>query len=126
MYNYYYPYQYAPQQTQQQIGFVRVQSENEARMFPVAAGQSVTFIDETQPYCYVKTVDMSQLDRPKFDKYRLVKEEVDNSMHKAENAPNYALQRDVEALATRLEELRAEIDGLTIKKTSKRKEADDE
>ena len=31
--------------------------------------------DENQPYCYTKTMDRSQLDRPKFEKYRLVKEE---------------------------------------------------
>ena len=58
-----------------QSGFVRVRNENEARMFPVAPGNSVTFIDEVQPYCYTKTVNMGQLDRPIFEKYRLVKEE---------------------------------------------------
>lgn len=58
-----------------QSGFVRVRNENEARMYPVAPGNSVTFIDEVQPYCYTKTVNMGQLDRPIFEKYRLVKEE---------------------------------------------------
>ena len=67
--------QQAPQYPAMQNGFVRVPNENEARMYPVAPGTSVTFIDENQPYCYTKTMDRSQLDRPKFEKYRLVKEE---------------------------------------------------
>lgn len=64
-----------PQYPAVQSGFIRVPNENEARMYPVAPGTSVTFIDENAPYCYTKTMDRSQLDRPKFEKYRLVKEE---------------------------------------------------
>lgn len=66
------------QQNQMQIqncGFVSVHNEIEARNYPVAPGNSVTFIDENAPYCYTKTMGFSQLDRPKFEKYRLVKEE---------------------------------------------------
>lgn len=121
----YYQYQ-NPYQPQTQMGFVRVANENDARMYPVSAGQSVTFLDENAPYCYVKSVDINQFDRPKFDKYRLVKEEVANTTPTPENAPNYALQSDVEALQARIDELRAELDGLTIKRPSKRKDADDE
>lgn len=74
--NYYPQYnQGYTQQPQQNNGFIRVQNENEARMYPVAPGNSVIFIDENAPFCYTKTVDTSQLDRPKFEKYRLVKEE---------------------------------------------------
>lgn len=76
---YYQPYPQPVQQPQQQAprqsGFVPVQSENDAKMYPVAPGNSVTFIDENAPYCYVKTMGFSQLDRPRFEKYRLVKEE---------------------------------------------------
>lgn len=68
------PPQQAPQYPVMQNGFVRVPSENDARMYPVAPGTSVTFIDENQPYCYTKTMDRSQLDRPQFRKYRLVEE----------------------------------------------------
>lgn len=83
-YNPYNPYQYQQnfmQQAQntfpQQIqngGFVSVRSEAEARNYPVALGNSVTFKDETSPYIYTKTMGFSQLDVPKFDKYKLVKE----------------------------------------------------
>jgi hypothetical protein len=75
--NYYPQYQqgYVQQPQTQNNGFIRVQNENEARMYPVAPGNSLIFIDENAPFCYTKTVDTSQLDRPKFEKYRLVKEE---------------------------------------------------
>lgn len=65
-----------PQTAQNQSnGFVSVRSEEEARNYPVAYGNSVTFKDETSPYVYTKTMGFSQLDRPIFDKYKLVKEE---------------------------------------------------
>lgn len=57
-------------------GFVSVRSEQEARNYPVAPGNSVTFRDETAPYVYTKTMGFSQLDRPVFEKYRLIKEEI--------------------------------------------------
>ena len=62
-------------QAQQTSGFVSVRSEAEARSYPVAYGNSVTFKDETSPYIYTKTMGFSQLDRPIFDKYKLVKED---------------------------------------------------
>ena len=79
----YYPNFYQPQaqqmaqmpQAQQTSGFVSVRSEAEARSYHVAYGNSVTFKDETSPYIYTKTMGFSQLDRPIFDKYKLVKEE---------------------------------------------------
>ena len=74
----YFPQFYQPVQNPQQTqnnGFVSVRSEAEARNYPVAYGNSVTFKDETAPYVYTKTMGFSQLDRPIFDKYKLVKEE---------------------------------------------------
>lgn len=69
-------YQYPMQQNQMQNnGFVSVRSEIEARNYPVAYGNSVTFKDETSPYVYTKTMGFSQLDPPVFEKYKLVKEE---------------------------------------------------
>jgi len=98
-----------PQQTPpiQQSGFVLVQSEQEARTYPVAPGNSVTFKDERAPYCYVKTMGFNQLDRPAFEKYRLVKEE---SATEEESTPHPEY-----ALKTELEEIRAEIKALKAK-----------
>ena len=88
--NYYNPYyqpqqmpQQMPQQIQPQIqngGFVSVRSEEEARNYPVAQGTSVTFKNETAPYIYTKTTGFSQLDRPMFEKFKLVKEETEEEV----------------------------------------------
>lgn len=114
----YYPQQYQPQMPQQpaqqyqqtsQNGFIRVQNENEARMYPVAPGSSVTFINENAPYCYTKTVDMSQLDRPKFEKYRLVKEEDSNLQPDKQSSIEYATKQEVKDLQKIVEDLKAHI-----------------
>ena len=56
-------------------GFIPVPSEDMARNYPVAQGTSVTFRDENAPYIYTKTMGFSPLDRPIFEKYKLIKEE---------------------------------------------------
>ena len=114
--------QQAQQQTQQQAiqqsGFVLVQSEQDARAYPVAPGNSVTFKDERQPYCYVKTMGFNQLDRPVFEKYRLVKEEspqeaseslVPKDSTQEGNDTHYALKSDLRALWDAVDELRGKI-----------------
>lgn len=102
-----------PTQQIQNGGFIPVPSEDYARNYPVAPGNSVTFKDEKMPYVYTKTMGFSQLDRPVFEKFRLVKEEE----YVPENAPKtddgkqgidlspYALKADVDALAAKYAEL---------------------
>ena len=60
---------YAPYQS-----FVSVQSEEQARAFPVVFGASVNFLDVNAPYIYIKS-NFSQYQPPAFEKYRLVREE---------------------------------------------------
>lgn len=67
-------YQQQYYQPQQQT-IVSVRNEAEARNYPVAFGASVTFKDETAPYIYTKTMGFSQLDTPRFEKFRIVREE---------------------------------------------------
>ena len=90
----YYPQMQMPQaqaqQTQQASGFVSVRSEEEARNYPVAYGNSVTFKDETSPYIYTKTMGFSQLDRPIFDKYKLVKEQTEETVPTQKTDPKMA------------------------------------
>lgn len=131
-YNTFYPATYQPmgyyspayQQAQpqqptpriQSSGFVPVQSEQEARSYPVAPGNSVTFKDETAPFCYVKTMSFNSLDRPTFERYRLVKEDApqdaqegaksgDNALEG--NRPEYALKSEFDALRADVEALKA-------------------
>lgn len=108
----YYPYQQQYQQIQQQPmqiqngGLVSVRGIEEARNYPVAPGNSVTFKDETSPYVYTKTQGFSQLDRPVFEKYRLVKEEdVSIPVEK----PEYALKTDITSLKAEMEEIRKKL-----------------
>ena len=80
-------------------GFVMVRSEDEARNYPVAFGNSVTFKDETSPYIYCKTMGFSQLDRPIFEKFRLVKEEqhqqIENKMAESKKVENDSLREEI-------------------------------
>ena len=117
-------YQQSQQPIQQQIqngGFVSVHNENEARNYPIAPGNSVTFKDENAPYVYTKTQGFSQLDRPVFEKYRLVKEEEFQPQQVAQSAPtsaenaeqanniDYALKSDLRALWDEIEALKKQI-----------------
>lgn len=112
------------QQSQQQIqngGFVSVHNENEARNYPIAPGNSVTFKDENAPYVYTKTQGFSQLDRPVFEKYRLVKEEDYQAQQVAQNSPvssentqqinnsDYAKKDEITALWSEIEALKSKL-----------------
>ena len=106
----YYPMQNQPQMnvapTQPQIqnnGFISVPSEEVARNYPVAPGNSVTFKNENAPYVYTKTMGFSQLDRPSFEKYKLVKEDV-------EEVPEHS--NSIDELRERMGELNCELDEL--------------
>lgn len=121
-------------QQSQQIqngGFVSVHNENEARNYPIAPGNSVTFKDENAPYVYTKTQGFSQLDRPVFEKYRLVKEEeyqpqqvAQNSSVSSESAQqinnsDYAKKDEIAALWGEIETLKSKISELIKKPKGK-------
>lgn len=80
-----------PQQSQQtQIqtnGIISVRSIDEARTYPVAPGNSLTFKHETAPYIYTKTLGFSQLDQPIFEVFRLEKENVAEAPTTASEVP---------------------------------------
>lgn len=103
-------YQHAPVQNQvQNGGFVTVRSEEEARNYPVAPGTSITFKNESAPYCYTKTMGFSQLEAPRFEKFRLVKEEsadypVDNGATESVSV-EYATKEDLSTIVSAVKEL---------------------
>ena len=118
------------QPTIQQSGFVLVPSEQEARNYPVAPGNSITFKDENAPYCYVKTMGFNQLDRPTFERYRLVKEDghvtsqnAPTSADSAEGSKDtaYALKSDLTAIWSELDALKDKVKAQTVKKPAKKK-----
>lgn len=117
MYNPYQQQQYNPylqqlqqMQAQQQgavnNSLVNVRSEAEARNYPVAPGNSVTFKDENAAYIYTKTMGFSQLDRPVFEKFKLVRE--------AETAQNDVLAQEPNTLSTETEKTKIEALSLEI------------
>lgn len=123
------------QPTIQQSGFVPVRSEQEARSYPVAPGNSITFKDENAPYCYVKTMGFNQLDQPTFERYRLVKEDTPTM---AQNGPviaeseqarkdtQYALKSDLDAIWDELDTLWEKMKAQTERKTAKARKAEHE
>ena len=107
-------------------GFISVASEEDARRYPVAQGNSVTFKNENAPYVYTKTMGFSQLDRPLFEKFRLVKEEDIKACDEERNddASNdepitYLVQEDLDPLVkdikniqTKIKEIDSVLEGL--------------
>lgn len=112
-------------------GFISVRNEQEARNYPIAPGNSVTFKDENMPYVYVKTMGFSQLDRPNFEKFRLVKEEEIQDQQAAQNPPvsnenlqqtnnvDYAKKDEITALWSEIEALKSKLFELTDKPKKK-------
>lgn len=70
----------------QQNGFIPIRNEQEVLNYPVALGNSVSFIHETEPYVYVKTMGLSQFDKPSIVKYKLIKEELGSNMTQSNNS----------------------------------------
>lgn len=148
-YNYYpynpytQPYQTANQQMQQPIqqpqqihngGYVSVRSEDEARMYPVAPGNSVTFINELAPFIYKKTMGFSQFDKPIFEVFEVTPKKAPKNEEMPKEAPNitYAEKSDIDALQATIEALKGDIDTLNSKisvfetKKTKTKKEDEE
>ncbi len=121
-YNQYHPnygyqqptYNYQQNQTIQNGGFVTVQSEEEARSYPVAHGMSVTFRNENLPYIYTKTLGFSQMDSPTFEKYKLIKEEaqIQPEQPKDDALPIYVTKTELGAIREELDALRDKVEGL--------------
>ena len=108
-----------PQQPTQQIqngGFLTAPNEEYVRTYPVALGNCVTFKIEGKPYVMEKSMGFSQLDSPKIEKYRLVKEPTT-----PDKAPE---TEDTYKLA--FDELKGEIDALKADIKALREELGDE
>jgi hypothetical protein len=110
-----------------QNSFVTVRGENEARSYPIAPGNSITFKDETAPYIYTKTMGFSQLDRPVFEKYRLTKEEspiIEPKQDEPINLPLDDIKAEISEIRALYDELREKID--KPKRPTKKEVVEDE
>ena len=124
-----------PQPAMQNGGFAFVRSEQEARDYPVAPGNYMTFKNEHAPYLYEKSKSFSQLDEPLFEKYRLVKESNDDQRaqqaqedgveNDTDNSVAFALASDFVALSDEVKVLQEEIAALRakLKETPEKKPA---
>ena len=95
-------------QNQPQIqngGFMQIPTEEMARSYPVAPGNCVTFKIEGKPIVMEKSMGFSQLEAPKIDRYRLVREEdAQNEQNLPQNEPkNNSMENET------IEELKGQI-----------------
>lgn len=109
--------QTAQNTVQPNYGFVSVQSEDEARKWPVAPGNSMMFRDENAPFVYTKTMGFSQLDRPIFDKYKLVRMEdpvppVETQTDTRSSGTKYAKLDDVLSMRADISDIKEQLERL--------------
>lgn len=124
-----------PMQQPQQIqntGFISVPSEEIVNSYPVAPGNCVTFKIEGKPIVMEKSMGFSQLEAPRVERYRLVKEEP--KTHQIDPEQPKVDYLSVDDFKTEVERIWSEIDGLkndltksdTPKKSTKRKDDGDD
>lgn len=125
----YQPMPYLPQMNQNNSHdneFVHVQHENQAREWSLMPGQSKTFINDNAPYCYTKSMPLSQLEPPVFKRFRLI-EEPDSPQNAPELPPNadsidmsaYVLKSEFEPFCALIEGIKADLEALQRKPKKK-------
>lgn len=103
-------------------GFVSIPSEDMVAAYPVGMGNCVTFKIEGKPIVIEKSVGFSQLEPPKIERYRLVKEGADGKPpEKAiSKADIDGIKDEIDSLKIDLDEMRGEIYALKPKKATRR------
>ena len=132
----YYPTQYPTQpnafQQMQNGGYVVVQSEEEVRRYPVAHGNLVTFRIENQPIVIEKSMGYSQFDTPHYEKYKLIKEDMEEVETKQKE---YILKSDYETaqknildaqneIFSQIKDLKSQIEAFEKKPATRKKEVE--
>ena len=140
-YQYQNPFQQYPFQQQNQSlinqpqmqsgGFISVASEDEAVKWAVAPGNVITFKVQGKPIVIEKSMGFSQLEEPKVERYRLVKEDAPEP--EPTNEPEYATRACVDALEAEIGDLKKDVDTLMGRlqeafkpKSTRKKEGSDE
>lgn len=118
-----------PQQQIQNGGFMVVPSEDIARTYPVAPGNCVTFKIEGKPIVMEKSMGFSQLEAPRIDRYRLVREEDIQEPLEPVREADYSQDLDElkQSFSKSMEEIWSEINGIKSQiskpSTTKKKDA---
>lgn len=112
-------------------GFIVVPTEEDAYKYPVAPGNCVTCKIENEPIVIEKSMSFSQLDNPRIDRYRLVREEVIEAPKTIEevevdDTPSDELKLEIEAIRHDLEDIKKHLYSNQTKPSSRKRESDDE
>lgn len=122
------PVQQTQPQQMQNGGFMVVPSEDIARTYPVAPGNCVTFKIEGKPIVMEKSMGFSQLEAPRIDRYRLVREEDVPPAQEEPKEADYSqyIQELKESFSKDMDEIWSEINGIKsqISKPSTTKKKD--
>lgn len=112
-------------------GFMLVANEDIVKNYPVAPGTCVTFKLEGQPIVMEKSMGFSNLETPKIDKYRLIKEEngtlVTASEPHRDDFDADGINNSINDLKDEIEAIWEEIEGIKsvpVKKTNSRRKDD--
>lgn len=124
---YYQPQYQMPQvqqPTQQSNGIIWVQGEAGAKSYLVAPNTTVQLWDSESQRIFLKSADASGMPSMKILDYTIremtpVNGPIGASNNTPINSQDYALRADLEALAGQINAIRAEIDGMTSKRTKK-------
>lgn len=94
-------------------GLIVVPTEEDVKKYPVAPGNFVTFKIENQPVIIEKSMSRSQFDSPHYERYKLIKEEVEDIKPEiAEKPQNDGLNGEIEQLKKEISRLDVQIDVL--------------
>ena len=116
----------------QNSGFISVPSEEIVNTYPVAPGNCVTFKIEGKPIVMEKSMGFSQLESPKIERYRLVKEELKSAQiepqtQKLDYLPVEEFKAEIERIWSEIEGMKNDLNKPDVpKKSTKRKEDGDD
>lgn len=109
------------QQTPQYSGKIYVQGVEAAKSYLVAPNASVVLWDSERPIVYEKVADMNGV--PTMKAYRLVEEATETPQERVSTPRvDYLTRDDLEAVYGQINDLRTELEGLSIRRPSKKKE----
>ena len=113
------PQQASQQQTNSSI--IWVQGEAGAKSYYVAPNTTVQLWDSETQTIYLKSADASGMPSMKVLRYKIEEPQATPT-----DGTGYATRSDIDSLMAQISDLRAEIDGLSIRRPSKKKEVSDD